>query len=103
MNTGEKNQTRNKASGIAWLLAALLVLGQWAALAHKLDLASHESGHVCEWCVAHAGLDHLIAGAAAAIPTLATTDLSPVGDASGIPASFVAHYPARAPPAPRSI
>jgi hypothetical protein len=103
MKTVEKRQARHRPFAAAWLLAALLLLGQWAVLTHKLDLADHEAGHVCEWCVAHAGLDHAIAAVAAIAVASGSAAAPPVAAAPGVRLSPLAPYAARAPPVSRSV
>jgi hypothetical protein len=81
------------------LLGGMLLLVQTAGLWHHLDLDAHADGHVCEFCVGLAPLDHSMSGAIQAFVPLEGIDVHPSTHHAilFIPVSITA-YSTRAPP-----
>jgi hypothetical protein len=80
------------------LLAVLLLGGQFALLAHAIDLKSHSGEGVCEVCLHSAPLD---AGLLHAVPVVAPTItivVSPVELSCAVVTARIPAFAARGPP-----
>ena len=81
-----------------WLLAALLVIGQAALLAHQSDVAAHSLGDQCTVCLLAHGLDHAVPGKFVLHldkPDVAQLAVAPAATRA---APAAVYYPVRAPP-----
>jgi hypothetical protein len=80
------------------VVALALLAGQWALIAHQLDLRAHSPGHHCEVCVAAAPCAGTVPEVGwAALPEGVTPQASPLTDLRGGTVR-VTLPPARAPP-----
>ena len=81
-----------------WLLAALLVIGQAALLAHQSDVDAHSHGDRCAVCLLAHGLDHAVPGQF--VLHLDKVDAPRLAVAPAATRAVVAavYYPVRAPP-----
>jgi hypothetical protein len=80
------------------VVAIALLVGQWAFIAHQLDLRAHSPGHHCEACVAAAPCAGTVPEVGwAALPEGVTPQASPLPDLRGGTVR-VTLPPARAPP-----
>lgn len=81
------------------LLAGMLLLVQTEGLWHHLDHDTHTGGHICEFCVGLATLDHSMPGAPQTFLPLAGIDVHPSihHAVPFLPVSLTA-YSTRAPP-----
>jgi len=81
-----------------WLLAALLVIGQAALLAHQSDVDAHSHGDRCTVCLLAHGLDHAVPGGF--VLHLDKVDIPQLAVALAVTRAAPAevYYPVRAPP-----
>lgn len=81
-----------------WLLAALLVIGQAALLAHQSDIDAHSHGDRCTVCLLAHGLDHAVPSQFVLHVNSLETPVFTGGPLEARVAPAAVYYPARAPP-----